>query len=91
MAVGSGREIFDLFEAIPAARMQVTGIDLDAGAIAFCAEEARKRSLGEDKVKLHQANLVGCRLVGALFRCLGKLHLQHGADRLSSMTTSLSS
>ena len=58
MAVGSGREVFDLFEAIPAARMQVTGIDLDAGAIAFCAEEARKRSLGEDKVKLHQANLV---------------------------------
>jgi extracellular factor (EF) 3-hydroxypalmitic acid methyl ester biosynthesis protein len=58
MAVGSGREVLDLFEALPEARMQVTGIDLDAGAIAFCAEEARKRSLGEDRIRLHQANLV---------------------------------
>jgi SAM-dependent methyltransferase len=58
MAVGSGREVFDLFEAVPAAPVQVTGIDLDAGAVAFCAEEARRRSLGEDKFRLHQANLV---------------------------------
>jgi hypothetical protein len=58
MAVGSGREIFDLFDALPEAPLQATGIDLDAGAIAFCAAEARARCLNNQTIRLHQENLI---------------------------------
>jgi extracellular factor (EF) 3-hydroxypalmitic acid methyl ester biosynthesis protein len=58
LALGPGREIFDIFETEAGARVRVTGIDLDSGALAFCAEEARKRSLGEDRLKLYQDNLI---------------------------------
>ena len=58
MAVGSGREIFDLFDALPDASLQATGIDLDAGAIAFCAAEARARCLGDQTIRFHQQNLI---------------------------------
>ena len=58
MAVGPGREIFDFFEALPFAPLRVVGIDIDDAALAFCADEARKRSLGHDKFRLVQDNLV---------------------------------
>jgi len=58
LAAGSARELWDLFEALPGAPLQATAIDIDAGAIAFCAGEACRRSLGPDRVALRQANLL---------------------------------
>jgi extracellular factor (EF) 3-hydroxypalmitic acid methyl ester biosynthesis protein len=58
LAVGPGREIFDVFEAMPAAPLRVVGIDIDDDALAFCSEEARKRSIGDEKLRLFQDNLV---------------------------------
>jgi extracellular factor (EF) 3-hydroxypalmitic acid methyl ester biosynthesis protein len=58
LAVGSGREIFDVFDAWPEAPIQVLGVDIDAGALAFCAVEARRRSLGQDKIILYRENLI---------------------------------
>jgi extracellular factor (EF) 3-hydroxypalmitic acid methyl ester biosynthesis protein len=58
LAIGSGREVFDVFEAQPGAPIRVTGIDIDHASLTFCAEEARKRSLGDEKLRLFQDNLV---------------------------------
>jgi len=58
IGVGPGREIFDIFEKHPMAPMRVVGLDFDDSALAFCAEEARKRLKRDDVINLFQDNLV---------------------------------
>jgi extracellular factor (EF) 3-hydroxypalmitic acid methyl ester biosynthesis protein len=58
LAIGPGREIFEVMEAHPAAPIRFTGIDIDEAALSFCAGRAEKLGISTDSLALFQDDLV---------------------------------
>jgi extracellular factor (EF) 3-hydroxypalmitic acid methyl ester biosynthesis protein len=58
LAVGPGREIFDLLDAHHSAPIRFFGIDIDDAALGFCADQARNRAIEKGKLNLFQDNLI---------------------------------
>jgi extracellular factor (EF) 3-hydroxypalmitic acid methyl ester biosynthesis protein len=58
LAIGPGREVFDVLESYPSAPIRFTGIDIDEAALSFCAERAEKLGISNGKLVLFQDDLV---------------------------------
>lgn len=58
LAVGPGREIFDILAAQPSAPVRFIGIDIDDAALGFCAGQRQAMGVSEGKLTLFQDNLV---------------------------------
>lgn len=58
LAVGPGREMFDVFDAHHSAPIRFSGIDIDAAALGYCADQAKRKAIEEGKLNLFQDNLI---------------------------------